>query len=187
MLWNFKMSSAKQTVADTLNTKKNVRENPVKRTIAKLRHPARAAVSDSAAEAVYSVDSSNREEQHIVTGEYATSAGHAVTKEFFTYLQSDEGEDSLRKICRPLLSVARDDVARELLVSDELKTAFTTAGRQMVIGSAESLDSNVRTQWEKLPPFVTLSILPVIAIFGSMFMLGLLLALWRFALFGLHG
>lgn len=179
------MDSAAHSVADAMNVKKNVSKNPLKRTIAKMRHPMRAQIADVTAGKTLSNASNPNEEVHITTGEYATSAGHAVVKECATYLVGPEGEAALKKIFECQAHVVYD-LALQLLVSDEIKAASHMAGREIVSGSSEGLETRLSSQWEKLPKFVTVSILPLIAVFGGLFMLGLLLALWRFALFGLH-
>ncbi|CAM6088858.1 unnamed protein product [Calypogeia fissa] len=178
------MSTGVQSVEDTLNVKKNVGENPVKRTIAKLRHPMRALISDSAAESTLDQSQDQNQEPHVATGEYATSASHAVIKEAAEYMQSPEGETALTKISICLARVVREN-AVSLLKSTELKETFRMNGRETVYGAWQTLEEKLGAGLEKLPKVVTVAILPVSAVFVGLFMLGLLLALWRFALFGL--
>lgn len=176
------MSSTVQSGADTLNVKKNVADNPVKRTVAKLRHPMRAGVSPAAAEKSLDTDVDQGDEVHATTGEYATSATHAVSKAVGEYLEGAEGQAVLRKVFGCLAGA----VGADLLQTDEFQATSRMAGRELVLGVSEGLELKLSTPFEKLPRGITVSVLPIIAVFLGLFLLGLLLALWRFALFGLH-
>ncbi|CAM6095315.1 unnamed protein product [Calypogeia fissa] len=176
------MSTGVQGMEGTLNVKKNVGENPVKRTIAKVRHPWRAQVSESAAESA--LDQSQSEEPHPATGEYSASACHAVIKEVVEYMQGPEGEAALTKISTYLARVVREN-AVDLIKSTELKETLRMNGRETACGAWQGIEEKLGAGLEKLPKVVTGAILPVSAVFVGLFMLGLLLALWRFALFGL--
>lgn len=177
--------STTTTLGEAVNFKKNVGENPVKRTFAKIRHPVRAGISGKTAERAQDEEVDDEGEQHQTTEDYAGSLGRGIVKEALHYCNSQDGDENLRQMYGTISEVV-SEVTNQFLVSDELKKVTHMAGQELVGGVSEGLAMTLVPYWQKVPTALTAPILLLVSIFVGLFSLGLLLALWRFSLFGLQ-
>lgn len=76
------------------------------------------------------------------------------------------------------------NVARQA-TTQEGREGSRISAQEAVTGSYDAVEKKWKESWDRLPPQY-MPILLGAGIFVAMLLLGLLLALWRFALFGLH-
>jgi hypothetical protein len=168
-------------LGEAMNMKKNVGESPVKRTFAKLRHPTKAVISSDSATAAQDGEVDDTDVQHEITEQYASTLGQGLIEGILHYMTTEDAGANVRE-----LSGNITEVFGESLISGELRKVVRLAGQEIVGGVSEGMFGAFIPYGRKVPKAVTAPVLLLVSLFGGLFFLGLLLALWRFALFGLH-
>ncbi|KAL3161169.1 hypothetical protein ABBQ38_009538 [Trebouxia sp. C0009 RCD-2024] len=117
---------------------------------------------------------------HSMTEDYASAGAHAVVSQIFRELTDRRNMQALTG----LILEQAGNVARQATTEEGRKGSRISA-QEAVVGSYDAVERKWKEWWEHLPRSVVPMMLGA-GIFVGMLLMGLLLALWRFALFGLH-
>jgi hypothetical protein len=167
------------------------RPGPVKRTMAKLKNTTGMAHEAKDMKETYSdvVEDSAQQQQevdgkprpHPKVEDMVNTIGFSLIQEMLQYLRSPDGEAALEAIL-----TTQSKVAARLATSSSTLGASRIAAQEFVAGSYEGAQRKVTELVHKVPPNVRSVGLLFVSCYIGMLAVGLLISLWRFALFGLH-
>ena len=170
------------------------RPGPVKRTMAKLKNTTGMAheakdmketysdvVEESAAAPQQQQEGDGKPHPHPKVEDMVNTIGFSLIQEMLQYLKSPDGEAALEAIL-----TTQSKVAARLATSSSTLGASRIAAQEFVAGSYEGVQRKMTEIVHKVPPRVRSVGLLFVSCYCGMLAVGLLISLWRFALFGLH-
>lgn len=118
--------------------------------------------------------------EHSMTEDYVAAGAHAAVSQIFRELTDRRNMQALTG----LILEQAGNVARQA-TTEEGRRGSRISAQEAVVGSYDAVERKWAEWWEHLPRSVVPMMLGA-GIFVGLLLLGLLLALWRFALFGLQ-
>lgn len=118
--------------------------------------------------------------EHGMTEDYVSASVHAAVSQAFRELTDPHNTAALTG----LVSEQGGNVARQATTSVGRASSRITA-EEAVAGSYDAVEKKWNEWWSSMPPSYA-TIFFVACAFVGLLLTGLLLALWRFVLFGLH-
>lgn len=116
---------------------------------------------------------------HGMTQDYVAAGAHAAVSQAFRELTDPQNV----AVLSGLVLEQAGNLARQA-TTDVARAGSRISAQEAVSGSYDAVEKKWNEWWSNLPPSYTTIFLAVCAFVG-MLMLGLLLALWRFVLYGL--
>ncbi len=117
--------------------------------------------------------------EHGMTEDYVAAGAHAAVSQAFRELTDPRNMGALTS----LVVEQAGNVARQA-ITFEGRAGSRISAEEAVTGSYDALERKYKEWWQNMPPSYA-TLFCIACGFVGMLLLGLLLALWRFALFGL--
>lgn len=154
------------------------RPGPVRRTIAKIKNP--TGLGHDPKESYVNCQD-DKTHPHPQVEDVVNTIGYSLIQEIMHYLQGEDGEAAMETIF-----ATQSKVAASLAVSDEARKASRIAAQEVVVGSYDAVERKYQEWLKGLPSYLTSVVFLVAACYVFLLAVGILLSLWRFALFGLQ-
>lgn len=118
--------------------------------------------------------------KHEKVEDYTSSVADSVIRELFATLSSEQANAVIARVIQQQATVIAVSSA-----SKEARMAARIGAKEAFLGSYDAVEEKYGGMMKNVPPMVQKFGAPVGAAVGSIFAAGLLLSVWRFALFGL--